>query len=73
MANLVTYAEIAENIRQHCENLIVQLNGSLVNFTVSLGISFFPTDGDSFSVLIEKSDQALYKAKELGRNKVVVA
>ena len=64
---------IAETIRQQCENLIVQLNGQLVNFTISLGVSFFPTDGETFSTLIEKADQALYQAKNQGRNKVVIA
>lgn len=34
----------------------------------SIGISFFPNDGDSVENLLKYADAAMYKAKELGRN-----
>ncbi|MFC1674719.1 diguanylate cyclase [Candidatus Omnitrophota bacterium] len=39
-------------------------------FTVSLGVSAFPIDGDSPSSLISHSDKGLYQAKHKGKDKV---
>ena len=36
--------------------------------SVSIGISFFPNDGDNVDDLLKKSDQAMYFAKNKGRN-----
>jgi diguanylate cyclase (GGDEF)-like protein len=38
--------------------------------TISGGISSFPEDGDQLSELVEKTDKALYRAKEGGRNRI---
>jgi len=40
--------------------------------TASIGVSFFPKDGTSMSALLKNADMAMYKAKELGRNKIQV-
>ena len=44
-----------------------------VRLTVSLGISTFPDDGQSEEELIKKADEALYQAKDLGRNAVCIS
>jgi len=44
-----------------------------VNLTVSLGISTYPDDGHSEEELIKKADEALYQAKDLGRNAVCIS
>jgi len=38
--------------------------------TISLGSATFPDDGNSFEDLIQKSDEALYQAKSMGRNQM---
>lgn len=45
-------------------------NNEEVRITISLGVSTFPENGDSPQKLIEYADQALYSAKENGRNQV---
>ncbi len=44
-----------------------------VNLTVSLGISTFPDDGKTEDELLKKADEALYKAKDLGRDIVCIS
>jgi len=41
-----------------------------ISLTCSFGISGFPEDGASAEGLIKKSDEAMYAAKNMGRNKV---
>lgn len=41
--------------------------------TVSIGAACYPEDGDSPERLIQAADDALYVAKETGRNKVIAA
>lgn len=63
---------LAERIRQTIENSAIPIGeGKSVNITVSIGISSFPMDADNGKDLISTADQALYMAKETGRNKVV--
>ena len=42
------------------------------SLTISLGVATFPMQAADKSELVERSDQALYRAKALGRNRVVV-
>ena len=44
----------------------------LGRLTISLGIASFPTDGTTANELIHAADLALYRAKELGRNRLVL-
>jgi diguanylate cyclase (GGDEF)-like protein len=41
--------------------------------TISAGVAAFPTDGRSEGEILRKADQALYRAKKTGRNKVCIA
>ncbi|MDP2246901.1 MAG: diguanylate cyclase, partial [Nitrosomonadales bacterium] len=46
-----------------------QLGSELVYISTSIGISIFPEDGNEVDVLLKNADQAMYAAKELGRNR----
>ncbi len=53
-------------------NLLKNLGGALKDVTASIGIACYPDHADSVSSLRERADQALYKAKEAGRNRAVL-
>jgi len=42
--------------------------GHQLTITVSIGLSLYPSDGDSAAALIQNADAAVYRAKEQGRN-----
>lgn len=64
---------ICETIREHIKafkfpNEEAQPDG---NLTISMGVSTYPEDGETKEELVKQADLAMYKAKELGRNKVL--
>ncbi len=63
-------AWIAEKIRAALEAEQFMINGERVLITISLGVCTFPEFATGKMDLIKKSDQALYFAKENGRNRV---
>jgi diguanylate cyclase (GGDEF)-like protein len=73
-AGLEESAMIAERIRRLVENTPMQIIGQAqINLTVSLGISNFPIHRpNSKEELVKMADQALYEAKEEGRNRVCI-
>ncbi|MGH2787308.1 MAG: diguanylate cyclase [Actinomycetota bacterium] len=44
-----------------------------ISLTVSIGVASYPEHGDSFRGLVEAADQALYRAKQEGRDRVRTA
>ena len=63
-------AWIAEKIRSKLEEEQFMIEGVRVLITISLGVCTFPEFATGKMDLIKKSDQALYFAKENGRNRV---
>jgi diguanylate cyclase (GGDEF)-like protein len=63
--------EVAETIRQRVEAMKVQVAGTTLQKTISIGVSEFPKDSDTFWQAVKFADVALYHAKETGRNRVV--
>lgn len=49
------------------------MDEELVPLTVSIGVAAYPDHGDSRTALVEAADQALYRAKQTGRDRVCVA
>ena len=58
---------VAEKLRQAIEE--AKALGDKREVTISLGIASYPQHGETSNELIEKADQALYVAKENGRNR----
>ncbi|MEE8424912.1 MAG: GGDEF domain-containing protein [Elusimicrobiota bacterium] len=61
----------AEAVRSAVEAEEFELANERVRVTVSIGIAHFPKDGNTAEAVVRQADQALYSAKEKGRNQVV--
>ncbi len=64
--------KIAEKIRASIEKLEFHYRGSNVKVTISCGISLF-MENDTPESAFSRADKALYKAKDEGRNRCVIA
>lgn len=65
---------LAENIRLQVEALAFNFEDNLVQTSISLGVaSIIPNTESSPAKLFQIADSRLYKAKQQGRNRVVVA
>jgi diguanylate cyclase (GGDEF)-like protein/putative nucleotidyltransferase with HDIG domain len=60
---------VAERLRQTVEEAFVE---EAIPLTMSIGVASYPNQGRDPDALIAAADQALYAAKELGRNRTVV-
>lgn len=61
-----------ERVRQQVSEIVVNHEGQQIKFTVSLGISQALNTTEDYKSWLEQADQALYAAKEGGRNRTVV-
>ena len=62
---------VAERIRHNIEKLRLVYEGKQIHFTISIGVATVIPSGDTCgAALNESADQALYQAKEGGRNRV---
>lgn len=51
----------------------VSIDGKTLQVTASIGISQFPTDGQSVEALINSADQSMYASKKEGRNRFTLS
>jgi len=64
---------IAEKIRKNVENKKINIeNGKIIKFTVSIGVDQILNTDKSIDQALNRADEALYIAKNTGRNKVIV-
>ncbi|MFD2164665.1 EAL domain-containing protein [Thalassotalea euphylliae] len=73
---VVTMTDIGElrDVEIVCEHITkalstpFSLKGKMVHSSVSIGVTIFPDDGEDIDVLLRNADQAMYGAKQGGRN-----
>lgn len=71
---IISHLEDAEALLPSIEKVLTlvqepcDLNGEEVTVTASVGLVLFPDDGETFDILLQKADTAMYRAKELGGN-----
>lgn len=63
----------AERIRSVIENSETDYNGKKIKFTISIGVAQISSPEQDVDDLVQLADEAMYKAKESGRNRTVAA
>lgn len=63
---------VAERLRRLAEHSQVEHEGQIIKFNISVGLAEFSPLCDSPMEWLERADQALYQAKQTGRNKYCV-
>jgi diguanylate cyclase (GGDEF)-like protein len=71
-ASLQTANERASIIRARFEALRVTYESYHIHATVSMGVAAYPMHGSTGEEVLIRADRALYRAKQRGRNRVVV-
>lgn len=64
--------QVAEKIRQTFASTEIATGNGAIKKTLSVGVACYPKDGETIWQVVKFADTALYKAKNSGRNKVVV-
>jgi diguanylate cyclase (GGDEF)-like protein len=73
-ASLTIAYQRAERILDTVRHMQIKHRGQVLGaITVSLGVAAFPKHGETPEALIRAADQALYQAKQGGRNKLASA
>jgi diguanylate cyclase (GGDEF)-like protein len=70
---LATAAERAEELRMLFAGTEVRFGAFSIRATISAGIAVYPDHGKVPDELTHKADEALYRAKQEGRDRVIVA
>ncbi|MBY6033642.1 GGDEF domain-containing protein [Marinobacter daepoensis] len=63
---------ICERIRDAIENSVVNTTAGNIQYTISMGIAQLTDSPENYMQWMQKADEALYKAKQGGRNRVIV-
>lgn len=64
--------QIAERLRRSVENHILTTDKGVVRLTISIGGVAFSKNEHSLDYRLNQSDEALYRAKSTGRNRIVL-
>jgi diguanylate cyclase (GGDEF)-like protein len=67
------HAEMAELVAANLVAVLAEpllIDGKLVRVTASIGIVTFPDDGVSEETLMQLADEAMYRAKQRGKNRI---
>ena len=72
-SDLTNSVNICDNIRKKIEMLDLATIGCPQRITISAGVSQFPICGQKGEDLIKQADEALFRAKQTGRNRTMKA
>ncbi|MBW4933769.1 GGDEF domain-containing protein [Marinobacter sp. F4206] len=63
---------ICERIREHIEQSVVETSVAPIRYTISMGVAQLTESPENYMQWMQQADEALYEAKEAGRNCVKV-
>jgi diguanylate cyclase (GGDEF)-like protein/PAS domain S-box-containing protein len=66
-------AQLAERIRHAVREVTILADGHSFTFTVSMGVAAYRSHDAGLEALLRRADEALYRAKETGRDRICVA
>ena len=65
---------MAERVREAVEEFaVIEIDGHDIRRTVSVGVAAFPEDALNPAEIVERADEAMYRAKRAGKNRVLWA
>lgn len=64
--------QLSERLRRSLVEQEFIFDGERIDLTMSIGVSLYPDDSEDPEDLIDLSDQAMYQAKQSGRNQTVM-
>lgn len=71
--DLLSATSVAERLREYLSTLTVSADQQTdIRITVSIGIAAYPESAGSAEKMVQTADEMLYKAKESGRNRVMI-
>jgi len=68
----LTTVKVAEKIRKSVESKLFDIGEKGIHITISIGVALYPEHSYNFEEVVKMADSALYKAKQSGRNRVVL-
>jgi diguanylate cyclase (GGDEF)-like protein len=71
--DLAQARDTAERLRSEVASNITQRNGKEIAITISIGVSCLKASDTNFESVIKRVDDALYEAKNAGRNCVMLS
>jgi len=69
-ADLSEARQVAERLRSRVGRMMIPADDVMVTVTISAGVAIMRLHGDDLIELLTAADVALYRAKELGRNRI---
>ena len=70
--DLASANKIAERVRHIVQELKIPIDQHLIDLTVSIGVAEYDPEETDIHPTLQRADQALYRAKEAGRNRVLL-
>jgi diguanylate cyclase (GGDEF)-like protein len=71
-SDLETAYQVALRVQQKVKEVTVESEDSEIQVTVSIGISMQRDEDNTLDDIFKRADDALYQAKNSGRNRIVV-
>ena len=73
LTGLAAGGRTAERLRRNIEEHAVETHGESITYTISIGMTQLQESDETIDSLLHRADEALYKAKNNGRNRIETA